>query len=246
MKKLLLMVLLVTVYHISFSQEIDPKSERLLQQVLKQLNLKRADIHEPLYTEKVLPNNKTNTVMVLPKYRKNEPDGYGNHYYEFDAYVVLVNNLSGKIIAKYIEEEAWTSDAMAITGIFVDTGLYQLSSNTRGFGVRVSYANSSQPNPSNQTDLYLFIHQNNALKKILDKFTIDHFGGEWDTRCEGEFEDMDAVIDIAPAKSNGLNNLLVKSTTVITKNIPVKDDCLEKKTTSRQTTTLRYNGIQYK
>jgi len=246
MKKLFLMIFLVSISHYCFSQETNTKSALMLQKVLKQLGLKRTDIHEPLITEKVLPNIKSNMVMVIPKYRKSETDEYSNHYYEFDAYVVIVNSQTGKILAQYIEENAWTSDAVAITGIIVDTGLFQLNSDTRAFGVRVSYANSSQPNPFNQTDLYLFIHKNNKLQKVLDKFITNQFGGEWDTRCAGEFDDMNSVIDIAKTGNRGMNNLVVKSTSVHTKNVAVKEDCLEKKTTTHQTKVLKFNGLEYK
>ncbi|TCD12233.1 hypothetical protein EZ449_03475 [Pedobacter frigidisoli] len=218
----------------------------MLAKVLAQLKLKKTDISQDLYVEKVLPNAKTNSVMVIPKYRKNETDQYGGVYLELDAFVVIANNITGKILHKYHETNAWTSDAIAILGIIIDTGIYTLNSETRAFGIRVSYANGSQPNPYRRTDLSLFIRKDKSLKKVLKEYPMATSGGEWDTKCAGEFEETNAVIDIDGTKTNGLNNLIFKETIVTTKRVAKDDDCIEKKTTKYRSIKLKYNGVEYK
>jgi len=218
----------------------------LMMKVLNQLGLKEKDINEELYAEKVLPYSKSQTVMVIPKYRKIEKDEYGNSSFDLDAYVILADNSTGKILYKYYEENAWTSDAVVLSSIIIDTGLYNLNNETRAFGIRVSYTGSSRPNPFSQTDLSLFIVEKKSLKRVLKNYTLSDAHGEWDMNCAGEFESMEAVIDMDANKTNGFKNLSIKETTVYTKNIPVKEDCIEKKSTKRTTKKLKYNGIAYK
>ncbi|MCD9854413.1 hypothetical protein LUD75_06835 [Epilithonimonas sp. JDS] len=241
MKKAITLLLLTFFFYHANAQE----NSRLLDNVLSQLKLNKKDIHEPLYREKVLPNKPSNTLMVIPKYRVNETDEYGNLYLELDAYIIIADNTSGKILYKYIEPNAWTSDAMALWDITIDTGLYQLNENTRAFGIRASYRNGSQPNPSHNTDLSLYIVQNNTLEQILNNYKIDSAGGEWDTKCAGEFEDSTGHIDIDKNKTNGFKNLIVKSKTTYTKSISIKDDCVEKVTHKNSTKILKYNGKTY-
>lgn len=217
----------------------------LRNQVLKQLNLKLSNIHKELYKEKKLPNKTSQTLVVIPKYRTNETDEEGHLFLELDAYIIIVDSSTGKILYKYIDETAWTSDAMVLTDIDIDTGLYQLNENNRAFGIRVSYRGSSNPNPYSYTDLSLFIIQNNAVKRILNNYQIDRSSGEWDTRCAGEYEDIIGTIDMDQNKTNSFRNITVKNTITQTKNFETNDGCDEKVTTKNTTKHLKYNGKEY-
>ncbi len=243
MKKRLVFLLLILVFSNVYSQD---QGSTLLTKVLKQLNLNKKDIHEELYREKILPNKTSSTLMVIPKYRVNEPDGYGHLYLELDAYIIVADNLTGKILYQYIDENAWTSDAMVLSDITIDTGIYQLSPENRAFGIRVDYTGSSRPNPYNQTDLSLFMIKDKSMKRILKNYPISEFHGEWDTNCAGEFEGTSGVISIDKNKTNGFGNLIIKNKIEHIRNIPTKDDCLEKKTTKLNTVILKYNGKEYK
>lgn len=243
MKKRLALFLLIFICSTIYSQV---QNDMLLTKVLKQLKLNKKDIHEELYSEKVLPNKTSNTLMVIPKYRVNETDEYGHLFLELDAYIIIADNNTGKILYKYVDENAWTSDAMVLSAISIDTGIYQLNPENRAFGIRVYYSGSSRPNPYNQTDLSLFIIQNNTIKRILKNYPVSEFHGEWDTNCAGEFEDINGVISIDKNKNNGFNNLIIKNKIEQTKNIPTKDDCIEKKTTKLSNIILKYNGKEYK
>jgi len=50
-----------------------------------------------------LPKSKSNTVLGIPKYKKNEKDEYDNSYFELDAYIIIADNITGKILYKYYE-----------------------------------------------------------------------------------------------------------------------------------------------
>ncbi|WP_316807421.1 hypothetical protein [Pedobacter agri] len=231
----------------SFSQERNIENSVLAKNIFAQLKLKQGDVNEELYVEKVLPNMKSQTVMVIPKYRKNEPDGYGNYYLELDAYIIIADNTNCKILYKYYEENAWTSDASRLSSITINTGLFNLNSETRAFGINVSYQGSSQPNPNHHTDLSLFVKSKQTLKKILSNYTTETFGGEWDMKCVGEFEQVSSTIIVdTKRKTKNFNDLIIKDKIIKTINTAVNDDCIEKETVSNKTLRLKFNGIEYK
>jgi len=245
MRIFLLIFLLSSSY--GFSQERNIESSVLAKNIFAKLKLKQGDVNEELYVEKVLPNMKSQTVMVIPKYRKNEPDGYGNYYLELDAYIIIADNTNGKILYKYYEENAWTSDASRLSSITINTGLFNLNSETRAFGINVSYQGSSQPNPNHHTDLSLFVKSNQSLKKVLSNYTTETFGGEWDMKCVGEFEQVSSTIIVdKKRKTKNFNDLIIKDKITKTINTPVNDDCIEKETVSSKTLRLKFNGTEYK
>ncbi|UTN06412.1 hypothetical protein L0669_11005 [Flavobacterium bizetiae] len=232
---------LILCFQISFSQNTDH-----LNTVLKQLKIKKSDIHEKLFTQKILPYDKSKNVLVIPKYDINEQDNEGHDYFVLDAYIVVIDNATGKIICKFIEPNAWTSDALMLTGISIDTGLYHLNSTTRAFGVRVDYTGSSRPNPFSETHLSLYVADKNSLKQVLKNYSISRSGGEWDTNCAGEFEDRNSTFDIANVQTNHYNNIIVRSTIVKSVSTPTNDDCVSKETTKKTTSKLIFNGKEYK
>ena len=52
-------------------------------------------------------------------------------------------------------------------------------------------------------------------------------------------------IDIDKLQSNNLNDLIIKTTTIETKNIKTKDDCIEKKKSIKDSKRWKYNGSVY-
>jgi hypothetical protein len=225
----------------SFSQSTDH-----LNTVLKQLKINKSEIHQELFTQKILPYDKSKSVLVIPKYDINEQDNEGHDYFVLDAYIIVIDNATGKIISQFIEPNAWTSDALVLSSISIDTGLYHLNTTTRAFGVRVSYNGSSRPNPFSETHLSLYIIDKNSLKPVLKNYSISRSGGEWDTNCAGEFEDRNSTFDIDKTQTNNYNNIIVKTTTVKSISTPTSDDCVSKDTTKKLTSKLIFNGKEYK
>jgi len=239
MKKCFLALILC--FQFSFSQNTDH-----LNTVLQQLKIKKSEVHQDFLTQKILPNDKTKSVLVIPKYDINEQDNEGHDYFVLDAYIVVIDNATGKIICKFIEPNAWTSDALMLNSISIDTGLYHLNKTTRAFGVRVSYSGSSRPNPFSETHLSLYVANNNSLKEVLKNYSISRSGGEWDTNCAGEFEDSNSTFDIDKAQTNNYNNIIVKTTIIKSVSTPTIDDCVSKETTRKATSKLLFNGKEYK
>lgn len=228
-------------FQLSFAQNIDHLST-----VLKQLKLKETDINMDFFTQKIIPYDKEKSILVIPKYNANEKDEYDHYYFVLDAYIIVIDNATGKIIAKLIEPNAWTSDAVMLSSISIDTGLYILNKTTRAFGVRVNYSGSSRPNPYSETNLSLYTLAKNSLHQVLKNYSISQSTGEWDTNCAGEFEYHNSTIDIDKVQNNGLNNIIVKTKSVKTINIATNDDCDSKETTKEYTSKLIFNGKEYK
>lgn len=228
---------LMLCFQISFSQNTDH-----LNTVLKQLKIKKSEINLELFTQKVLPYDKSKSVLVFPKYASEVSDDY----FVADAYVLVIDNATGKIQAKFIGPNAWTSDAVRLTAISIDTGLYLLNKTTRAFGVRVSFANNSQPNPYRENSLSLYITDQNTLKQVLSNYTVSLYNGEWDTNCAGEFEESISTFNMDKLQNHNLNNIIVTTKIVKTKSKPVKDDCISKETIKKETSKLIFNGKEYK
>jgi hypothetical protein len=221
------------------------KDTLLLKEVLKQLKLTEKNINLEIASDRPLPYLAGKTALIIPKYKVNEEDQYGNFYFEIEPYIIIADQKTGKVLNQYRIPEEWVSDAVKLSSITIDTGLYHLNANTRAFGVRVDYSGSSNPNPYGRSDLSLFIIQNNSIKRVLKDYTISDYHGEWDTRCTGEFEEMSAVIDIDKIQSKGYNNLILKITDQMTKSTRTSDDCVEKKKTTKRIKTLKFSGTEY-
>lgn len=234
MKKYLFALLIC--FQFSFSQNH-------LDAVLKQLKFKKSDINEKLVTEKILPYDKEKSVFVLPKYASEvTPD-----YFDLDAYILVIDNKTGTILYKFIEPSAWTSDAIAITNISIDTGLYILNKTTRAFGVRVNYQNGSNINPYSENNLSLYIIKKNSLKEILSNYRVEDFIGDWGITCAGESTSSKSTLDIDQLQNNNFNNLIVKTKTIKTKTILKKnDDCITKESIKNETSKLIFDGKVYK
>lgn len=239
-------ILLFTLSIISQTAYAQSVESPLIRKVLSELNLQENDVNLELVCEKILPYSKDKSVIVIPEYSANRKDEYDEHYFELNAHILIVENLTGKIVSKFYEPNAWTSDAVMLTSIEIDTGLYNLNLETRAFGIRVNYTGSSRPNPYGQTDLSLYYVKKSSLKQVLKNYPIYDFHGEWDTNCIGEFEGKESILVIDKLKTNNFFDLVINTKIVKTENLLTDDDCIEKIKTSKRVLKLKYNGKEYK
>lgn len=163
----------------------------------------------------------------------------------FDAYVVLIDNKTGKIISKYLGEKAWYSDAVILRNIEIDSTTYRFNVSDLGYGIKIDYANQSRPNPCYSTELSLFIKDGDKLKPVLKDYRISYLNGETDTRCNGEFETHSKSMEITDTESSGFYNL--KFTDSIEKSVSTEEKC---ETTivgnSQEVEILQYKDGAYK
>lgn len=211
-----------------------------LDAVLNQLDIKLEDCYKGFITEKVLPYSTDMTVMVIPKIAHSEDD-----FWVLDAYIVIIDNNTKNIVHKFYEKDAWTSDAIMLNSISIDTAPYRLNETIRAFGVRLSYANNSRPNPYSESLLSLFIPDGDKLVRVLKDYPVDTYHGDWDTRCAGEFTSVETVLIMSDKQTNGYNNIIAKGTITTEINKPNGDDCDSEQSSKNTTETLRYEDGQY-
>ncbi len=223
-----------------------PKIEfKLIEAVLKNLNIKKENCKIDLIVSKKNPNNFEETIIVIPKLVKE-----GEDYFELNSYIVIANNETGKIIHQYFESSKtnnWVSDAIKLVEIVIDTAPYNVTDNNRAFGIRVRYVGSAQVNPYENETISLYIIKGNTLKKIVTNYSVIKYNGYWDTKCIGEFIDEKKVLIISKNKTNGYFDISVKNKIIETTNY--KDEsgnCDSKEKITKEKTLLKFNGKEYK
>jgi hypothetical protein len=223
-------------------------NDSTLNKILLQLKLNKSEIKEDLCVEKRISQNDQTSIWVIPKFTKGEKGQFDEDYFMLDAYILIVENVSGKIISRFFESEDWVSEGVSVlSGIEIDTAPYKLDFQNRGFGIRVYHQGASRANPSNDVYFSLFLQDGNSIKKILDEQLIERYTGEWDTNCVGKFEITDSTIIIGDKISKGFYNILIKQTVREVKNLLISDDCVEKELKANiKSIILKYNGKEYK
>lgn len=243
MKKTLILFLFIISFDIynSYCQA----QNNFFSEVLRELGLQIKDINKSLFVSKVLPYAKDKSILVIPKYASRTDEEY-----VYDAYIVVIDNSTGKILYKFYEPQAWVSDAIALSDLMIDTGLYILNNETRAFGIRAYYSNNSHGYPYSRTELSLFIIENKKLKRLLKNYTVSSYNGLFGSGCEGTKEEMEAIIDIDKVhQSNQFNDLVIGQTLITTDYVSKKNspnDCYEKRNIKKKTVIMRYDSNLYK
>lgn len=211
----------------------------LAKKVMANLKPNGVNWFEELIVEKAVPNSKNEIILVLPEFLDS-----AEMYYSLKTWIVVVEN-SGKILSKtFVNME---SDAVVLTRFSIDTAPYQVSENSRAFGIRTVYRGSSRANPYDYESISLFIRKGNELKIILKDFVLEQFDGEWDTNCAGEFTHQDKVLIVSNNLTNGYYDITVKNK--ISKENTFVDklgECDGTEVTTVEKTVLKYLNGGYK
>lgn len=209
--------------------------------VLNQLKLNSPQVHNELYTEKKMPNVEDSYIIVVPILQgKLEDNGFSVKN------TILITDAKGKIKNKYVDPVEFGSDAVMLQSFTIDTGLYQLNSVTRAFGISANYRGSSNPNPYSSSDISLYFMEGKTLKKVLDGYNLMTYSGEWDMNCSGESEEDNSVIILDQAKTSGFANLKIKTENIKTFNKEISGECIENKTSKISYKTLKFSKGTYK
>lgn len=219
------------------SQEID---EIRYENIINQLKLKKGSIKEDLVVEKKMPNKEDSYIIVIPVLDGvEEDDGFTVRN------TILVTDGTGLIKNQYVDPEEYFSDAVMLQSFTVDTGLYNLTSTIRAFGVTADYRNGSGPNPYSLRTISMYYQEEKTLKIVLNQYQISSYGGEWDMKCAGEFTEGNSLIVMTKEKRNGFANLQIKTTTTQTKSEVVNDECTESETSKISYKVLKFNKSEY-
>lgn len=237
-KNIYLFILMISLFSGTVTgQNID--SIRLAN-ILRSLKLDKAKIKEELCTEKKMPNAEDSYIAVIPLVVSQEED----YVFTVQNYI-LITNPNGVIKNKYLDPTELNSDAVNLRGFTIDTGLYNISANIRAFGVKADFVGSSRPNPYASGVISMYYPDGKTLKKVLDQFELDSTTGEWDTRCNGEFQDEHSYIIMDTSKTNNFTDLNIKTISVTTKNKEVKGDCKGKETSKIFYKKLKFKNGKY-
>ncbi|WP_109098209.1 hypothetical protein [Aquimarina sp. AU58] len=237
-----------TSFQIKANGKIEPISqeENLIDSAIQQLNLEISKVNIDLLVTKVMPNNPQETIIVIPEYVDDHNDEY---HFELNSHIIVVNSITGKITHKYFESSetnGWVSDAIELSEIAIDTAPYIVAKDTRAFGIRVYHYGRSKPNPYSNRTISLFIKSGDTLKKVLDNYDVEDYGGEWDTQCAGESTSVKNTLIMSEEKTNAYFDIIVKSKVLESKTfVDENGECDEESKTSSKTTVLQFNGKEY-
>lgn len=236
-KHLFIGILMLLFAGILYGQEINITR---FDHIVKNLKLEKTRIKEEFCTEKKMPNVEDSYIAVLPILQGKEEEDF----FVVRNYIVITDE-NGAIKNQYFDPVEITSDAIMLRSMTIDTGLYNISSGIRAFGVKVSVQNGSQPNPYSSETISLYYPSGNTLKKVLNEFELNRYGAEWDTRCTGEANDDSSVIMMDKTKTNNFTDLKIKTISVKRKTKEVNGDCKENETSKTSYRILKFKNGKY-
>ncbi|MFJ2320082.1 hypothetical protein [Pseudomonas sp. NPDC087817] len=175
-----------------------------------------------------------------PVYAKGEKIGT----YDLDLSVLSADDSTS--LATWHQPSAFSTDAIEMQSVELDTARYKLTPTLRAFGVRAIFKGSSSVNPLNETVLSLYVKEGGKLRPVLDRLVVYRFSGEWDGNCAGDRGTTVRTIEMGKTSSHGFADLILKSVTTGLTGEGPPDTC-EIKTThyKPELTTLRYDGKSY-
>jgi len=194
---------------------------------------------------KVWPYDETKTIVALA-YPQSEQQDEGTVVYDLD--IIIADSETSSVLARYTKEGALTSDAIYISRIEIDTGLYNLKKGTRAFGLRITYMGSSSVNQYESTVLNLYIFKGSDINCVLDSMVVMLNGGEWDQQCEGSFTYIERAITMSKKTTKGLRDIIVDGTVSEQKNTKDENgECLETESKGKpERFVVKFDGGVYK
>lgn len=215
------------------------KNEEAYYQVIKTLKISEENIDEELYTEKILPYDTNKLVMVFPLAKGDENEA------SFDLYVVVYNLLQKKIAQFYKGVDEYSSDAIVLEKLSIDTAKFIVNEKERAFGLRAYFRNYSRVSAFAEETFSLFLPQETSLKKILNQYSLNTSHSESYDECEASLsENNTSMFMMDSKKTKGYFN--IKNRITLIRNTFSADCRDEKEEKSTKTVFLKYNGKEYK
>ncbi len=193
---------------------------------------------------RVWPADTTLTLMAVPVLGPEEENGA---YQDGDLDLLVVDTATLRPRATLRLPGMMSSDAIRSEEVSLDTARYRLSADVRAFGVRIGRSGSSQPNPFNDTRLQLFVLDKNRIEPVTGQIVVARFGGEWDTRCAGEFHQLSRTVEIGPTPAQGFAELRVheRSAAILNREDAAGECVEERRNLPEQRYLLRPQGRHY-
>lgn len=134
---------------------------------------------------------------------------------KYDLTTLLLRTADGKILGRYLGRAELESSAVTLDEIAIDPADYRLSDSAVTFGVRVNNFSHSRSYIAAATTLSLFSYKNGKLAKVLDKLPVTSHSGNLKLDCftSGLVEQVNRSIAVSSSESNGMRNLVIRTTT---------------------------------
>lgn len=181
-------------------------------------------------------------LMLVAVPLMNAPQQEGMN--EGDLDVLVLDSGSFDVKHRHRVEGLMSDDAIYIEGLAFDTAFYQMAPGNVAFGLRKMTRGSSGPNPYSDTTLWLFAIEGQQLKPVVENLVVDKFRGEWDTNCNGEFEDLSRTLTMVPSKTP-IADITVSDTLVHRLTEGVAGDCKKTEKTTTAKHRLRFKDGAY-
>ena len=183
------------------------------------------------------------TLLAIPRLESHPP---ANDETRGDIELIVANTKSGNIVARYVEKGAAFSDAIAFDSVGLDTGRYVIKARQRAFGFRARYSHNSAVTPFNETVLWLYALDGEAISPVLEGLTVEIGRGENDQNCTGFFETTKSTITMGKPGVRGYRALIVDQSTSVETTKPGGEDCSSvKENTGHERYVLRYGDPHY-
>ena len=220
-------------------------SDSLLQKISTSLHETRHTV-EALSPCKTWPYNNDLTIVLLTYPQAGTTaSNLENGLLEYDVYTLVYNTQEHQIVQKLYEKGRYSSDALVLEGITIDTARYDLSKTQRAFGVSAHYVGSSRVNPMETYELSLYLPQEKNLQLVVRDYPTLYDGGAWDGMCAGEFERVTSSLALSSSAHHGLYDLKVYQKNV-TITVVQKQECVENVHKSQHRTfELHFDGTHY-
>lgn len=122
----------------------------------------------------------------------------------YDLDVLVEKTESGEILRRLFQKGVLHSDAVALSGITIDTARYTLTREVRSFGVRADFSQHGGSNPIHYQVINLYVNQGKQLKQVLSNLIMFQENAErLGDGCSGMSSVTERKLSIAKTRSHG-------------------------------------------
>jgi hypothetical protein len=218
--------------------------------VIEQLNINPNRIN--FITNKEWGNSSNEIIIVFGEIEYDNSEDVVGDDYGLTSHILIVNAITGKITYHYSEnskKNGWTSNAIFISEISIDTTLFKLTDSEVTFGIKSFFRSNSQPNPYSSTYLSLYTIKDGSIKKVLNNLVLDESSGIVNVNtCYADIQTQKKDITVLEATTSGYHDIQIKNT--ISNSIfgpNSEGDCEDvEKSRVEKISILKYNTSEYK
>lgn len=203
---------------------------------------------EPDFIEcRMWPGNPTRYMVAIASFRdRSAPASSADNDAGFyDLTVLLLKNTSDQVVARLVQKRAFSSDAVRLTGIAIDSAPYTLAPGLRAFGVRARFASGSSVSSWEHEQLNVYLVQGGELRQLLGSLLTAEKRYEQIDDCQSAQTDRSRRLIVAPHSTRGKADLILKEKVLIEKSSMQKGQCVSKRHVVSKSAMLRFDGQNY-